>query len=77
MSTMEKKSKELMLKWVNTWKKAGRELAKIRIDEIRQISTQEALQNLSGAFESARLNSPLRASSGLVEQQAYFKKLHK
>ena len=62
--------------WVQMWKKASSVLDKIRKEELKQISTQQSLINLAQAFESARLKNPLRPSSGLVEQQALFKKWH-
>lgn len=71
---METKTLQQMKQWVETWQRAGIELEYLRQQEMREISTTQALLNLSGAFESCRLHLPLRTSSGLVEQQAWFKK---
>jgi hypothetical protein len=47
-------------------------MASLREESLRSVSTPQALQNLSGAFESARLQHSPQPSSGLVEQQAWF-----
>ena len=65
-----------MKKWIDCWKRAGSEMDALKQAELSSISTMQALQNLSGAFESCRLHFPLRPSSGLVEQQAWFKKMY-
>ena len=72
---MQSDSTNDMKRWVETWKKAAPKLEAIRRRELREIDTQAALMNLADAFESCRLHFPLRPSSGLVEQQAWFKKL--
>ena len=64
--------KQQMFKWVQSWKKAGPALAEIRKQELRQIDTQQALKNLSDAFESCTSLHLPRCSSGLVEQQKWF-----
>jgi hypothetical protein len=67
----------LVKKWVETWKTTGPILEKIRRDEIRKVSTMQAMQHLAGAFDSAAFMHPPRKSSGLVEQQALFQKMRK
>lgn len=64
-----------MLKWVNAWKKAGPILQQLRDQQIRDTDTAQALLRLADAFESARMYHSPRRSSGLVEQQAYFRRL--
>ncbi len=63
-----------MKQWVEAWKRAGIELERIRRSELPLISTTQTLQNLSGAFEFARCHFALKPYSGLIEQQAWFKK---
>ena len=72
---MQSDSTGEMKRWVETWKKAGPELEAIRRRELREIDTQRALINLADAFESCRLHFTPAPTSGLVEQQAWFKKL--
>jgi hypothetical protein len=66
-----------MKRWVETWKKAAPALSAIRRRELREVDTQTALINLAEAFESCRLHFTPAPTSGLVEQQAWFKMLRK
>jgi hypothetical protein len=65
-------SKAHQLEWLQAWRRAGAKMASLREESLRSVSTPQALQNLSGAFESARLQHSPQPSSGLVEQQAWF-----
>lgn len=67
--------REMVLLWVETWKRAGPELEAIRRREIAEADTAHDLWLLEGAFNDAVRNSPMRPSSGLVEMQRYFAKL--
>ena len=73
---MNQKTEIHMKHWIDCWKQAGSEMDTLKQAELSSISTMQALQNLSGAFESCRLHCPLRPSSGLVEQQAWFQKMY-
>ena len=68
--------KETIKKWIETWEKAGSALGVIRAQEIRNVNTSSAIRLLSSSFSWARQSLILRSSSGLVEQQFFFKKLH-
>ena len=61
--------------WVECWARAGRKLEEIRREELLATDTQHALKVLAGAFESALLHSRPEPSSGLVEQQRWFRLL--
>ena len=63
-----------MLHWIETWRKAGPELARIRREEIRHADTREAIETLDDASESAFRLIPARVCSGFVEQQRWFLK---
>jgi hypothetical protein len=63
--------RDLLRRWVDTWRRAGEELDEIRRREIESADTQEAIRQLFGTGELANA-SPPRTSSGLVEQQAWF-----
>jgi hypothetical protein len=54
------------------WHSAAETLERLRADAIRCSNTAEAIEQLSDAFESARLHYPPAATSGLVEQQRLF-----
>ena len=66
--------RELMRRWVETWRRAGPQLDEIRRHEIGMIDTREAIRQLFGSATAYRALPP-RTTSGLVEQQAWFAKL--
>ncbi len=69
---MTEEEKQLTLRWIECWRRAGPELERIRAEEIRATDTARSIQILDDAFESAiRLNPP-QATSGLIEQQRLF-----
>ena len=51
------------------WKKPGPQLEEIRLRELKNVDTAQAIRDLTEAFDLA-CRQPARASSGLVEQQA-------
>jgi hypothetical protein len=53
----------------------GPELERIRFESLRGTDTVKAVEQLEPIFELA-VKLPPRATSGLVELQAVFKKLH-
>jgi hypothetical protein len=67
--------RELMRRWVDTWKEAGPVLEAIRRQEIREADNLKILAMLECAFNHAVREMPLRPSSGLVEMQAWLAKL--
>lgn len=69
---MVKKVNIQLKNWVDTWKRAGAELEKLRIAEMRRSVTSESMRALSDAFDSAVKESEIPSTSGLVEQQKYF-----
>lgn len=59
--------------WVDTWKNAGPELQRVREAEVRAADTAAALKAFTGlALAAARANPP-KPTSGLVEQQRWFR----
>ena len=68
--------RELLRRWVETWQRAGLELEEIRRREIEAMDTAEAIRQLFGST-AAYKDIPLRTTSGLVEQQAWFAKLRR
>jgi len=61
-------------RWVEAWMRAAPELERIRFEKVRRARTNDAILLLRDAFESALLNCPAKPTSGLVEQQAHFKR---
>jgi hypothetical protein len=64
---------ELLRKWVDTWRRAEPELDRIRRAELQALDTREAVRQIFGT--NVPIASPAPASSGLVEQQAWFARL--
>jgi len=78
-STLSNKSSEelaLMKKWVETWKTTGPLLDKIHREELRNLDTFQAISNLLGPIDFTQEPFRPKPTSGLIEQQALFKKLH-
>lgn len=67
--------RELIRRWVETWKEAGLQLAAIRRREIGEANNLQTLALLESAFNQALRTAPLRPSSGMVEMQHWFAKL--
>ena len=65
--------RELMRRWVETWKQAGPELEAIRQREIQEADNDQVLRILESSMNFA-LRSPARPSSGMVEMQRLFAK---
>ena len=61
--------------FVEHWQRLGPELERIHLRELKAISTSKALQNLADAFEDCRRRFKPKTTSGLVELQAWLKKL--
>ncbi|MGQ0640815.1 MAG: hypothetical protein ACT4P6_08625 [Gemmatimonadaceae bacterium] len=60
-------------KWVDTWKRAGKELERIKREELRELDAYRTIAMLcarSGGSLTATF--PPRTESGLVEQQRWF-----
>jgi hypothetical protein len=66
---------EQMKLWVETWKRAGAELERIRKEEIRTSKTTDFL-TFSGMLATLLRELPPPCDTGLVEQQRLFKRLH-
>ena len=68
--------RELMRRWVETWRRAGEELDEIRRRELQSTDTREAIRHLYGSGALVQ-DLPRRTTSGLVEQQAWFARLRR
>jgi hypothetical protein len=64
----------LVRRWVETWRRAGEELERLRREEMRSVDTREAVRQI---FGSAMPAVPAPPTSGLVEQQAWFAKIRR
>ena len=58
---------------VDAWRRAGPELERMRRDDIRHADTARSIPAFDGAFEGAVRDFPPKPTSGLVEQQRFFR----
>ena len=61
-------------RWVETWQRAAVELERIRRQEIRELDTYQSIKLLCGPRDYTRPPYAPKPSSGLVEQQRWFRK---
>ena len=61
-------------RWVETWKRAGVELERIRRKELRELDTRRTIALLCGPADYSQPPRAPKPTSGLVEQQAWFMK---
>jgi hypothetical protein len=60
--------------WVEAWREAGREMELLRRQELRRLDAQRAIALLCGPADYHVPPRAPRTTSGLVEQQRWFKK---
>lgn len=63
-------------RWVNAWMQAGPALDKIRREEVKLADTASAMRSFTGSVLNALRTRPPAPTSGLVEQQRIFRKIH-
>jgi len=61
-------------RWVQAWQAAGPELERLRREELRRLDPQRAIALLCGPADYTVAPRAPRPTSGLVEQQRWFKK---
>ena len=74
---MNDQEREQLRRWVACWKRAGERMEELRREELPRTDTQQSLLSLASAFESCRLHYKPLPTSGLVEQQYWFRRLAK
>jgi hypothetical protein len=72
---MDELEEQRIRQWLRNWEEAAPVLEQLREEAIRNADTAAAIEQLSDAFESARLHWPPPTTSGLVEQQRLFARL--
>lgn len=60
--------------WVQAWREAGEFMERLRRDELRRLDAQQAIALLCGPADYHVPPRAPRPTSGLVEQQSWFKK---
>ena len=72
---MDDLEEQRVRQWIRNWEAAAPVLERLRDEAIRNSDTATAIEQLSDAFESARLHWSPPTTSGLVEQQRLFARL--
>jgi len=62
-------------KWVETWRKAGPILEKIRREEVRNLDSFKTISLLCGSADYTVAPRAPKPTSGLIEQQFWFMKI--
>jgi hypothetical protein len=61
-------------RWVRTWQEAGPRLERVRREELRRLDPQRAIALLCGEADYTVPPRAPRPTSGLVEQQRWFRR---
>jgi hypothetical protein len=73
---MTEQEKNRARAWIQNWREIGPMLENLKRDSLKRVNTAEAIAAFDTAYKSAQLHYPSRKSSGLVEQQRWFKRGH-
>ncbi len=65
---------ELGRRWVQAWREAGQEMERLRRQELRRLDAYRAIALLCGPADYHLPPRAPKPTSGLVEQQYWFKK---
>lgn len=77
VAEMTEQEKAQTRAWIKNWQELGPILEEMRRDSLQSVNTADAIGAFDLAYKSARLHSPPRETSGLVEQQHWFKRGHR
>lgn len=72
---MNPTEKEQYRRFVETWKRTGPELERIRREELRALDTRKEVAGMDALVDIALRHGRPRESSGLVEMQKWFVEL--
>jgi hypothetical protein len=71
---MTESERERLKQWVETWKRAGPELERVRREELRAFRHEDSVELIDSLLELGVQFGQVRTTSGLVEQQRLFMK---
>jgi hypothetical protein len=77
VAEMTEPEKAQVRAWIKNWQEVGLILEAEKRKAIRRVNTAEAIASLELAYKSARLHCKRRQTSGLIEQQQWFKRGHR
>jgi hypothetical protein len=73
---MNDAARDAIREHVAAWRRAAPVLQQVRDEDIRHAKTPAALQSFAGSALWAAEHRNLSATSGLIEQQRWFAKIH-
>ena len=73
LAEMTEAKKDQIRAWIRNWEKVGPILERLRLESLPSVDTAAAIEAFDLAYKSARLHIPPRPTSGLIEQQRWFK----
>jgi len=76
MKKIDHSEKEIALRWINGWKNAEKMIEQERKKRIAESDSSEFIQMTAGLVHSYLVSKGFRDSSGLVEQQHFFRKMN-
>ena len=77
VSEMSEQEKAQTRAWIKNWSELGPILEGLKHEALSRVNTADSIAAFDLAYKSARLHSPRRLTSGLVEQQRWFKLGHR
>jgi hypothetical protein len=77
VAEMSEQEKAQTRAWIKNWQELEPILEGMRRDSLQFVNTADAIGAFDLAYKSARLHCPPRETSGLVEQQRWFKRGHR
>ena len=77
VAEMSEVEKAQVRAWIRNWEETGPILERLRHQSLCHVDTAAAIEAFDLAYKSARLHSAPRLSSGLIEQQRWFKRGHR
>jgi hypothetical protein len=77
VSDMSEEEKAQTRAWIKNWQELGPILEEMKRDSLKRVNTADAIEAFDLAYKSARLHGARRETSGLIEQQRWFKRGHR
>jgi hypothetical protein len=72
MTQVTDEKKQQLKQWVETWKRAGPELERMRREELRAYRHEDNVEAIDALLQIGYKHRRVCATSGLVEQQRIF-----
>ncbi len=74
VAEMSEAEKAQVREWFRRWERVGPILERLKAESLPSVSTAASIEAFELAYQSARLHAAPRLWSGLIEQQAWFRR---